>query len=182
MKSHIAWSVMCVAGLTAFAGAQPTTAFVNTLLPEPASLTVQQGGLVWNAEFSISTPGFHDARLDGAIQRTVRQLKDKTGTALSKQIPRTGAGGTLVVEVRSAGEAVQSVDEDESYTLSVSSSGAVLKAATVVGALRGLQTFTQLLQTTSSGFFIPAVAIEDTPRFRWRGLMIDCDVTSSRWR
>jgi hexosaminidase len=40
--------------------------------------------------------------------------------------------------------------------------------------MRGLQTFLQLLQTEPTGYFLPAVQIEDTPRFRWRGLMIDC--------
>ena len=39
--------------------------------------------------------------------------------------------------------------------------------------MRGLQTFLQLVQTTSAGFAVPAVSIEDSPRFPWRGLMID---------
>jgi hexosaminidase len=78
------------------------------------------------------------------------------------------------VEVRGAGEAIQSPDEDESYSLTITSSGAKLQAATVVGATRGLQTFLQLLQTEPTSYYFPTVQIEDAPRFRWRGLMIDC--------
>jgi len=39
--------------------------------------------------------------------------------------------------------------------------------------MRGLQTFLQLVHITSQGFSVPAVAIQDKPRFAWRGLMID---------
>jgi len=63
--------------------------------------------------------------------------------------------------------------EDESYTLDVSASGAQLKAATIDGALRGLETFAQLVAPGAEGFEAPAVHIEDRPRFPWRGLMID---------
>ncbi len=53
------------------------------------------------------------------------------------------------------------------------SSGARLNAPTTLGVMRGLQTFLQLVRTTSAGFAVPAFSIEDSPRFPWRGLMID---------
>jgi hexosaminidase len=40
--------------------------------------------------------------------------------------------------------------------------------------MRGLETLQQLVQSDATGYFVPAVSIRDTPRFRWRGLMIDC--------
>lgn len=156
------------------ATAQPATPFVNTLLPEPAKLIANPGTLPWTGNFTVSTPAFHDARLDAAIQRTLRQLENKTGTPLAKEIRTTASGATLVIDVKGPGEAIQSLDEDESYALTITPAGATLHAATVVGGLRGLQTFTQLLQTAPNGYFFPAVQIDDTPRFRWRGLMIDC--------
>jgi len=36
-----------------------------------------------------------------------------------------------------------------------------------------LQTFLQLVSVTPDGFAVPAVSIQDQPRFPWRGLMID---------
>ena len=48
-----------------------------------------------------------------------------------------------------------------------------LNAETPLGVMRGLETFLQLVQTTPDGFAVPAVLIEDQPRFPWRGLMID---------
>jgi hexosaminidase len=40
--------------------------------------------------------------------------------------------------------------------------------------MRGLATLVQLVQTTGGEFSLPAVTIQDAPRFRWRGLMVDC--------
>ena len=66
-----------------------------------------------------------------------------------------------------------SLSDDESYQLDVSSEGARLKAATGAGALHGLETFVQLIESGPSGFHVAAVHIEDRPRFPWRGLMLD---------
>jgi hexosaminidase len=49
----------------------------------------------------------------------------------------------------------------------------VLASPTVVGALRGLETLLQLVAADSAGFYLPAVHIEDVPRFPWRGLLVD---------
>jgi hexosaminidase len=68
---------------------------------------------------------------------------------------------------------VQSLDEDESYSLTVTPQLITLRAATVVGAFHGMETLLQLVQLKDNAAIIPAVSIEDTPRFRWRGLMID---------
>jgi len=83
------------------------------------------------------------------------------------------ATATLVVQAAAGTKAVQELGEDESYRLEISSSGARLTAPTTLGVMRGLQTFLQLERTTSAGFAVPAVTIEDGPRFPWRGLMID---------
>jgi hexosaminidase len=174
VKRQIATGVMMLAGLSIYANAQANSVFVNTLLPEPAKLTITQGRLPWSTSFSVGTPHFHDARLDAAIQRTLRSLEDKTGIPLSKEVRTDATGVTFIIDVEGAGQAVQSLEEDESYSLIISPAGMKLQAATVVGALRGLETLQQLLQTESNGYFFPVVQIEDTPRFRWRGLMIDC--------
>src|SRR5580698_760691 len=140
-------------------------------MPLPAHLSVQSGGLALTPQFTASEDHFRDARLDGAIGRTLVRLKNQIGLEIATA-PATGAA-TLTVSVDGAGEAIQSVDEDESYSLDVTSTGAHLHAATVVGAIRGLATFYQLVQPEGSGFVVPAVSIQDSPRFRWRGLMID---------
>lgn len=66
---------------------------------------------------------------------------------------------------------------NESYTLSVpSTGGAILTAPTTLGALRGLETFAQLIDYTAApapSIASTPVTISDSPRFAWRGLRID---------
>src|SRR5207245_1777875 len=80
---------------------------------------------------------------------------------------------TLIIRTDHASKEIEEVDEDESYVLEVSTAGAKLTAPTPLGAVHGLQTFLQLVDISPDGFAAAAVAIQDKPRFPWRGLMID---------
>jgi hexosaminidase len=148
------------------------TQFVNRLMPQPAELSVNPGELALNSTFAVETPKFSDERLNDAIARAVRRIE------MTARLRHAGKGVTpttkLIVKVDRAGDAVQSIDEDESYSVSVTPSGAEIDAATGVGAMHGLETLVQLVQPAGNGYVIPAVTIHDAPRFRWRGLMIDC--------
>ena len=77
----------------------------------------------------------------------MRQIESEAGLrhAIDGVVPPT----RLVVKVSGPGEAVQSVNEDESYSLVVTAAGAEIDAATVVGAMQGLETLVQLVQPTS---------------------------------
>ncbi len=152
--------------------AQPPQAFVNTLMPQPAHLTVRPGWLPIRQGFAAATDKFQDRRLDDAIMRAMRQLTQQTGVVIGEAM--AGSRATLIVSVDGPGEAVQGVHENESYSLDVTPQGARLHAATDVGAMHGLQTLLQLVQNSGRGYFLPAVSIQDSPRFAWRGLMIDC--------
>ena len=154
--------------------AAPGAVIVNNLMPQPASLTATPGRFLLTPQFSAGTTQFNSPRLDAAIHEAMRQLRQKTGLALAEQSASTGTGSQLTIAVQGAGEEIQSVDEDESYSLSVTPTGVHLEAATVVGAMRGLQTLVQLVQSSGSEYELPAVSIRDSPRFPWRGLMIDC--------
>lgn len=150
------------------------TPFNNTLIPQPAKLATGQGSFVLSSSFTVAAPHFRDERLDAGIGRMLHRLEYQTGVPITKDIQKEAAGAALVIDVQGAGEAVQSIDEDESYSLNVTSNGAKLQANTVVGALRGMETLLQLVQADRTDYILPAVSIEDAPRFRWRGLMIDC--------
>jgi hypothetical protein len=62
----------------------------------------------------------------------------------------------------------------ESYTLSVTSQRIDIRATSGAGLFYGMQTLLQLMQPASTGSYsVPSVEIEDTPRFAYRGLMLD---------
>lgn len=159
--------------MAAGALAQATSSFTNTLLPEPAHLSVEAGQLRLTPAFTVASEQVGDARLRGAITRALIRLRKQTSMPIATEAA-SSKEGSLTISVARPGQAVQSLDEDESYTLTVTPTGAALKAETDVGAMHGLETLLQLVQTDGKSFFLPAVSIQDTPRFRWRGLMIDC--------
>ena len=152
------------------AGAAPPR---HNLMPVPAAARFNAGRLPVNKSFSVAIKGQNDARLRAGVDRALRRIEGRTVLELPRGLAADASAASLVVETAGPGRAVPSVEEDESYTLEVTDRQAVLKAPTAVGALRGLETFLQLLDSDREGYFVPAVSIQDRPRFPWRGLMID---------
>src|SRR5579859_6416498 len=149
-----------------FAQSQPQL----NLMPMPAGVETGSGQLAITQTFSAAVTGTHDASLDSEVQRFTKQLSRQTGIPFR---PKSGASATFQIHADQGREAVQKLGEDESYTLTVTDSGAQLNAPTPLGVLNGLATFLQLVQITPNGFAVPAVTIKDQPRFAWRGLLID---------
>eukprot|EP01047_Picozoa_sp_COSAG01_P042517 COSAG01_NODE_3717_length_5767_cov_157.763585_5_plen_403_part_00 len=91
---------------------------------------------------------------------------------------------SLTVNVSLLAENFPQLGDNESYALSIRLSGdAVLTAQTVWGALRGLETFSQLVRfdfgTETYILHDAPWQIEDSPRFPHRGLMVD---TARHWQ
>jgi len=168
MKMLAAFTALILSLLTSFAAAQSQTQL--NLMPMPASVQAGSGQLSITQSFSVAVTGSHDASLDSEVQRFRTLLTRQTGIPLSA---KAGSSPTLQIHADHGREAVQKLGEDESYELTVTDSGAKLTAPTTLGALRGLQTFLQLVQITPTGFAAHAVSIKDQPRFPWRGLLID---------
>lgn len=144
----------------------------HTLMPVPASVTLSPGELRIDSSFSVAIVRHRDPRLERGVTRAMVRLEGRVGFPM----PRTfgaASNASLVIDVAGPGFAVPDVAEDESYRLSVNASHAVLTAHTVVGALRGLETLLQLQAADGNGWYIQGAEIQDAPRFRWRGLLLD---------
>jgi hexosaminidase len=159
--------VLACVGLAVSAGAQRPPA--SNLMPQPASLTLGSDNLSLDARFGVKVEGSSDPRLHRAVERLLERLTKLTGLP----IVRSGSVAALAIVCPRGPVRTQRVVEDESYSLRVASSGAVLRAPSVYGALRGLETFAQLVEQTQGGFVVRGATIEDHPRFAWRGLLID---------
>jgi hexosaminidase len=146
------------------------------LMPLPSHFETATGSFTLKPGMHVAFQHFHNPRLEAGTVRMMARLQFESGVPLP-HIPSQIAGDLssagIVIDVAGAGGAVQSVDEDESYSLTVTPQLITLRAATVVGAFHGMETLLQMVQLKDNAATIPAVSIEDTPRFRWRGLMID---------
>jgi hexosaminidase len=148
-------------GLLAISPAWPA------LMPMPAIVAPAAGALQIDSSFAVQSRGYSDARLDRAMQRLVGRISRQTGIEIR------GGKTALWIECAARGSDYPALGEDESYLLDITRDGARIKAATLTGALRGMETFAQWIDLGSEGFEARSVHIEDHPRFPWRGLMLD---------
>ena len=150
---------------------QPSPQGQISVVPLPAKVQLGAGRLAIGQTFSVSLEGAKDAHLDRAVRRFMQDLSHQTGIpfGVANPTPKT----ILTIRIEHAAGPIPKFGEDESYTLDVTPASATLAAPDTWGALHGLETFLQLVQPSPDGFDLPAVHIEDKPRFPWRGLMID---------
>jgi len=175
--THCGYLLTMVFALFSFAatGQTPQTPQAPSpikLMPMPATVTPTAGRLLVPQTFSVGIAGYNEPRLERAAQRFLRDLSRQTGYFLSERLA-DASRATLTIHADHGGEPVQDLGADESYVLDVSSAGAKLAAPNPLGIMHGLQTFLQLVEVTPEGYAAPAIHVEDTPRFPWRGLSID---------
>lgn len=159
----IAASVLALAALQA----TPVDAADLTLTPAPAKVVRANGTF----ELSGSTR-IHVANGDIEARGVADQLADL--------IRRSRGFRPVVIEGPPAlGEAVILLSREgptgEAYTLDVSTKRATIAAAQRAGLFYGSMSLWQLATPNEAKgpVSIPAAAIEDAPRFAWRGLMVD---------
>jgi hexosaminidase len=144
------------------------------LMPVPSSLQAGNGKFIISPALKIAIIGNPHQRIYGGATRMLRRLDGRTGLFFSQGYltPQDNdATATLQITVKRPGKVV--LHEDESYSLKISSQKIELSAQTDLGALRGLETILQLVQGVENGYYLPLVTINDSPRFPWRGLLID---------
>ncbi|MDQ2899807.1 MAG: family 20 glycosylhydrolase, partial [Acidobacteriota bacterium] len=148
------------------------------LMPMPAEVVPRAGKLAIDGNFRVALHGIRDVSALAGARRLITRLARQTGLPLAPDVVAEGANATLAIRCEQPRKPVQAWNEDESYHLEVTSSGASIQAITPLGALHGMETFLQLVAARQGKFSaaavaIPAVAIDDKPRFAWRGLHLD---------
>lgn len=148
---------------------------VINVMPYPQNVQLGNGRLEISTEFTIELSGaLKDQTLETAANRFFRKLHARTLASFEQErilLNKERTHPTFSIKVNE--KADPAIGTDEAYQLSIDSTRAILTAHTTLGALRGLETVLQLVQADTKGFYLPAVKINDAPRFPWRGMMVD---------
>lgn len=165
--------------ITAPALAQPADRDVISIIPEPVSYQMGQG------QFRItpSTPIVYDAGQD-EIEPVATYLAEMLSTATWTTPPVVRRAPSQEPVIRLQLDAGGSYKNDEAYHLSVRPDGIRLRAPSAAGLFYGVQSLRMLLPPAidyddptlapqDTEWTIPAVEIEDYPRFAYRGLHLD---------
>ena len=151
--------------------------------PLPASFAPGGAALAIDSRFfgfAVTGHGAGSDLLQGALARYAALLFVRAAPASAPPNASSVVGNLtqLAVNVTTADEGL-SLDTSESYTLSITAAGAAtLTADTVFGAMRGLETLSQLVDFVGGAaapysFVVPTVEVADSPRFAHRGALVD---------
>ena len=175
IPGHMPLHILAAVGLLLFL--LPVTAISGEenlrILPKPDRLIMNTGRLAVDDGFGIVITGKNAPGLEEAAARFLGRLQKRTGISLALKPTLDPASAVFEVHCTGSGQQIPSVRVDESYTLEITGEHARLSASTPIGIYRGLETFLQLIDGDTHSFFVPSLKIEDRPRFRWRGLLID---------
>ncbi len=138
------------------------------IVPLPAQMTADTGTFTLTPGATIAAP----AAATAVANQLAAVLRPSTGYALPVS---SAATGDIALDLSGAAGL-----GDEGYTLDVTPAGVKLSAAKPAGLFYGVQTLRQLLPvwvespTVAPGpWTIPATHITDTPRYPYRGVMLD---------
>ena len=140
--------------------AAPLAAQSAQVVPAPQSTVIGAGGFTLSPASGIVIPG-GDAGARNAAGLFGELIARTNG--FSPRIAATGA----IRFARATGIPA------EGYRLVTTPHGATIVAGDDAGLFYGAVTLWQLAQAGERAAFVPAVTIADSPRFRWRGLMLD---------
>lgn len=142
------------------------------VIPRPVKVTPRTGHFTLTARTVIST----DAGSAALGRQLARYLEPATGYVLA--VRRGAATGSRIVLRQ---DATLKRLGSEGYLLEVRPGAVTVRAPAAAGLFYGIQTIRQLLPPEilreapmrGVAWTMPAVTIEDEPRFRWRGAHLD---------
>ncbi len=135
------------------------------LVPRPRTLEAGQGHFTLSAATPLLASG---EGAEAEAGRFAAYMRDTLGIALAPGAGKEGEGA-----IRFVVDPGFKADSPEAYRLQVAPSGIELSAATPTGLSRGAATLWQLAANPGAEGRIPALSIDDAPRFAWRGFMLD---------
>ncbi|SHM78213.1 hexosaminidase [Duganella sacchari] len=145
-------------------------AYAQQVVPLPAHMQRNAGEFVLTSATRIVA--------DGAARPEAQMLRDYLRPATGFDLPLATAGGTNVIQLKLDKKLAKL--GKEGYRLASDVHGVTITAAEPAGLFYGVQTVRQMLPAdiyrkaqVQRRWQLPAVRIEDQPRFGWRGSHLD---------
>lgn len=143
------------------------------LMPWPQSVVQQHGQLQLGNKWLIAIDTRKNGEINAALKRIVKRVELQTGQKIQWKLVGTDKANVIIKANQVAPISNFIKDWDESYQLTISTNTVTLSANQSLGVLRGLETLLQLIGNQHQSIQLPLVSIQDQPRFKWRGLLLD---------
>lgn len=173
MKNLCIAALWVIFSLPACAQVSPSSSNKPALIPQPVSLKEGTGSFQLTTGMTIIHSGSNDLERIGS--QLAGQLRTVTGMDIDLKNGTSATNNSILLSIKDD----KSIPA-EGYRLSVTPENITLSATSPAGIFYGVQTLYQLLpkeimseKKQIAEWTIPALTIEDHPRFGWRGLMLD---------
>lgn len=169
MKKLI-WAKTAFACLLILANFQ--TAFSLEIIPQPQKVRLLNGNFTLNDKSAIivEDDDFAGASVGNYLAQQIEAISGQKPTLKIHPKAHSGSGFVLLKidkKLKTLGK--------EGYRLTISKKSIKLTAFEQAGLFYGIQTLKQMMPLkTQGGIKIQCAQIEDKPRYKWRGFMIDC--------
>ena len=146
---------------------QPTTVANYEVVPMPLEInTTQQASFLLKSGVTVYYPAGNE-KMQRNAEFLASYVKAQTGIELQVQAGEGGKGG-IVLQLGLAN------DNPEAYQLKVDANQVVISSPSEAGVFYGIQTLRKAVDVAEgSNVELPAVEINDQPRFGYRGMMLD---------
>ena len=141
------------------------------LMPWPKTIKTNTKKFIIDSTLTISIQNKSNTRVQNAATNFIRRLANRTGVFIDQGFPLENKSASIEINYNASSNL--SINDDESYELRVTDNKIIINSPLDLGALRALETLLQLVSHNEKDFFFQGVTITDSPRFVWRGLMID---------
>ena len=155
-----------------FVASQNALSEKYNLMPWPQEIQENNSKFSINEALTVAILGNDSkGRVQKATTKFLRRLADRTGVFINTGFPTKNNTASIKIDFQTVSDLT--INQDESYNLDIKNKEVLIQAKTDVGALRALETLLQLTTYSNTENYFPGVTIQDTPRFVWRGLLID---------
>ncbi len=132
------------------------------IIPRPQNIEMGDGLLLLNKKMTISCP---DDNFQGEAEYLQKAISEKIkyNFKITKGIYRSNQ--IILVEKKDLSEA--------EYQITITRETIICEAGSPEAIFYAIQTLLQSIDSKDGKFFLPSMKISDSPRFAWRGLMLD---------
>ncbi len=144
------------------------------LIPQPKELIIQNGFFTINKNTTITA--FPDTKNEAEYLKKLIEASSNFKITINYKdsLSFNEAPNTILLFNQ------QQVNGEEAYKLNISENSISILAMTNTGVMRGIQTLRQLFvdefhaKEKRAAWYLPCLSIKDSPKFKHRGLLLDC--------
>ena len=163
-------SLLLLSALLLFTTATAKPKQVVSIIPVPAKMEIGKGEFKFNSstKILIDDSGAEFQKLGDLL---ITAIYNATGLKLAAPSAHGNKSGDNLISIQND----KNISDSEAYSLEINPKKITISASGGAGIFYAIQSLLQLMpvEGKQKNFSVPALSIQDSPRFKWRGMHLD---------